>query len=143
MMAGQTNSGSKKKDKKRIDETIYCERCGISFLWTSEEQSESDGHAPEKPALCPGCRHLLPQPGRERGLVKWFNHKKRYGFIVRMDQEDLFFHRSELVTNARLHPGDLVEFAVSEGERGPAATEIMVLQHSSAAQSCAAAARHE
>jgi len=132
-MVGKSHLG--RRSIKFVDETLYCERCGISFLWTSEEQSESDTGAPAQPTLCPGCRYLLPQPGRERGLVKWFSHKKRYGFIARADHGDLFFHRSELVDNVRLHPGDLLEFSVGEGKRGPAAIGITVLKPNSPAHS--------
>ncbi len=112
--------------KSPTDETLYCERCGISFLWSSEEQvthpdaelanelAAVQANVSPRPPLCPGCRKLLPQASRERGLVKWFNHRKRYGFLTRTGQPDLFVHRSEISPGARLHPGDLVEFTVSE-----------------------------
>ncbi len=110
------------------DRIRYCERCGISFLWSSEEQVAQDDAAPTPPARCPGCRVLLPPPGRERGLVKWYNVRKRFGFIVRKEQPELFVHGSE-VSGGRLHPGDLVEFAVGENERGLAAKAVTVLAH--------------
>jgi CspA family cold shock protein len=113
----------------RHDQVLYCERCGISFLWPKEEQSEALARSaePAPPRHCPGCRRLLPTDGRERGLVKWYNHSKRYGFVVRQQQADLFVHGSDLVDSARLQPGDLVEFSVGSGERGPAAKEVQVL----------------
>jgi len=111
------------------DQTRYCDRCGISFLWSSEEQRAAHAAGQPAPIYCAGCRALLPPPGRERGLVKWFNARKRYGFIVRKDQPEIFVHGSDLAGDARLRPGDLVEFAVGEGERGPAAKEVRVLDH--------------
>lgn len=113
----------------------YCERCGISFLWTIEEQRAADrsNGTPTPPDHCPGCRELLPPPGRERGLVKWYNFRKRYGFIVRRDQPEIFAHGSEIDQgrggSSGLRPGDLVEFSVSASDRGPVATTIRVIGH--------------
>jgi len=110
------------------DQTLYCERCGISFLWSSEEQLvAAEGGRVTRPQHCPGCRELLPASDRERGLVKWFNHRKRYGFLTRAEMPDLFVHRSALSDTIRLRPGDLVEFSVTDGERGPAASEVILL----------------
>jgi CspA family cold shock protein len=135
---------SKNKTAKRAaDETLFCERCGISFLWTSEEQTSSPGMSDEaqsgrnssavqRPRLCPGCRHLLPDDARERGMVKWFSHKKRYGFVHRAGEPDAFVHRSEISPGVRLRPGDLVEFSVVEDERGPSAAQVSLLSRANA-----------
>jgi len=71
---------------------------------------------------------LLAGPGRERGLVKWYNGRKKYGFITRTNGPEIFAHRSRFDGTGRLHPGDLVEFAVEEGEKGPMAVEVRVLE---------------
>jgi len=105
------------------DEIRYCDRCGVAFLWSAEEQ-RADQPAP---LHCPACRRLLPPAGRERGLVKWYNVRKRYGFIVRRDHPEIFAHGGDLLDDNRLHPGDLVEFDVEEGERGPAAKAIRII----------------
>lgn len=118
--------------KALADETLYCERCGISFLWPREERSAprpdiEESVASPRPRLCPGCRKLLPQANRERGLVKWYDGRKRYGFIGRSGHDDVFVHRSELLEVSRLQPGDLVEFAVVETDRGIQATGVRLL----------------
>ena len=64
---------------------------------------------------------------RERGMVKWFNGRKRFGFIVRPGEEDLFVHRSALKDRARLRQGDLVEYRVVDGRNGLAARSVRVL----------------
>jgi CspA family cold shock protein len=112
------------------DEIRYCERCGISFLWSQEEQKSAAPGAP--PLYCPGCQVLLPTATRARGLVKWYNGRKRYGFIVRQDQPELFVHGSDVAEGARLQPGDLVEFSVATGARGPMAREVHILGHGDA-----------
>ena len=64
---------------------------------------------------------------RETGTVKWFNGQKGYGFIAR-DAEggDVFVHYSAIVGEGfrNLSEGDRVEFAVEQGQKGPAATGV-------------------
>ncbi|MDO8522802.1 MAG: cold shock domain-containing protein [bacterium] len=52
---------------------------------------------------------------------------KGFGFISREGEEkDLFFHSKELkgVTYDELKVGDKVTFEVTQGEKGPAATNV-------------------
>lgn len=109
------------------DETRYCERCGISFLWSIEEQHQWDNREKASTRLCPGCRQLLPPPERERGLVKWYHRQKGYGFITRYNQPDLYVHRT-VVHQGRLMPDSLVEFSMGENEQGPLAQAVVVLE---------------
>jgi cold shock protein len=108
------------------DEILYCARCGISFLWSQEEQKWAAG-APA-PKHCHGCRRLLPATGRERGQVKWYDARKQYGFIVRVGQPDLYVHRSSLRGGRQLRPDHLVEFGVEQTARGPAAVDVVVIE---------------
>jgi cold shock protein len=109
------------------DETRYCERCAISFLYTSEEQRAAQRDGAPEPLLCPGCRALLPKAGRERGAVKWYSARKRYGFITRAQKGDLFVPASSLTGRASLEAGDLVEFGLGENERGAIAVDVTPL----------------
>ncbi len=88
-------------------------------------EGEDDEHL--RPTRCPGCRRLLPAAGYERGEVKWFNARKRYGFIVRANQPDIFVHRSALKSSGNLRTGDFVEFAVAETDEKLAAKDVKVL----------------
>jgi CspA family cold shock protein len=125
-----------------VDQIRYCDRCAISFLWSVEEQKVAQqrartedrvaGAVPPLPTHCPACRLLLAAPGRERGLVKWYNHRKRYGFLVRRDQPEIFAHGSDIEGANSLRPGDLVEFEVANSERGLAAKAITILAHGEA-----------
>lgn len=68
---------------------------------------------------------------RQSGTVKWFNDGKGYGFIApEMGGKDLFVHYSEIVGDGfrTLREGDRVEFTVGEGDKGPSAKEVTVLQ---------------
>ena len=100
------------------DDIRYCAHCGISFVWSREEQARATGGDRSKPLLCPGCQRLLPAAGRERGLVKWYNIRKQYGFIVRKDQPELYVHRSQVEEPTPLKPLELVEFGVAQSEKG-------------------------
>ena len=61
------------------------------------------------------------------GKVKWFNGEKGYGFITRDDGEkDVFVHFSAIISSGfkSLKEGDLVEFEVVEGDKGPQAKDV-------------------
>lgn len=64
---------------------------------------------------------------RERGVVKWFNAAKGYGFIQRQTGEDVFVHHSTIqMTGYRvLHEGAEVEFEVKDGPKGLQAENVV------------------
>ena len=61
-----------------------------------------------------------------QGRVKWFNNAKGYGFIGRDDGADVFVHYSAIVADGfrTLNPGDLVEFEIAQGQKGPQAANV-------------------
>lgn len=60
-----------------------------------------------------------------QGKIKKVITEKGFGFIA-TDEGDLFFHHSEIQdgTIEELHEGDLVEFTVGTGKKGPCATKV-------------------
>jgi CspA family cold shock protein len=60
------------------------------------------------------------------GTVKWFSDQKGYGFIAREDGEDVFVHHSAIQEPGfrTLQEGDRVEFAIEQGQKGPAAANV-------------------
>ena len=62
-----------------------------------------------------------------QGTVKWFNAEKGFGFIAQENGPDVFAHFSEIQTNGfkSLDEGQKVTFDVTEGQRGPQASNIV------------------
>ncbi|MEW6508695.1 MAG: cold-shock protein [Bacteroidota bacterium] len=67
---------------------------------------------------------------RVKGTVKWFNGAKGYGFIQRKDGDDVFVHFQAIVGEGykTLQEGQQVEFTVTQGQKGPQAQEVKVIQ---------------
>ncbi len=63
------------------------------------------------------------------GTVKWFNESKGYGFITAEDGTDVFAHYSDVQSNGfkTLAEGDAVSFEITEGNKGPKASNIVKL----------------
>ena len=65
---------------------------------------------------------------RRTGTVKWFNDQKGFGFITPEDGEkDLFVHHSAIQGGGfrSLSEGDKVEFDAVQGQKGPAAENVV------------------
>ena len=61
-----------------------------------------------------------------QGTIKTLNDRG-FGFISREGEtKDLFFHSKELngVTFDELRVGDMVSFEITQGDKGPAATNV-------------------
>ena len=65
-----------------------------------------------------------------KGTVKWFNNQKGFGFITGEDGKDVFVHFSGLNMEGfkTLEEGQSVEYEVTEGDKGPQATNVTVIQ---------------
>lgn len=62
------------------------------------------------------------------GTVKWFNSDKGYGFISPESGEDVFVHFSAIEQEGykSLDEGQSVEFEVSDGPKGPQASNVRI-----------------
>ena len=61
-----------------------------------------------------------------KGTVKFFNGSKGFGFITPESGDDLFFHISE-IQGTEPRDGDKVEFEIGQGQKGPCATNVKVI----------------
>jgi CspA family cold shock protein len=65
------------------------------------------------------------------GTVKWFNDKKGYGFITPENGEkDCFVHFSAIQGDGfkSLKEGQRVEFEIVDGDKGPAAQNVNIVE---------------
>ena len=64
-----------------------------------------------------------------KGIVKWFNEHKGYGFIEQEDGPDVFVHHSGIISEGfkTLTEGAKVEFEVEQAEKGPRAVSVKEL----------------
>lgn len=66
-----------------------------------------------------------------QGTVRWFDAERGFGFLSLGDEaEDLFVHASEILDDGGprlLREGQVVEFELGEGDRGPQARRVRVI----------------
>ena len=62
----------------------------------------------------------------DNGKVKWFSNQKGYGFIQTNDGNDIFVHFSAIQSEGfkTLTQGQDVEFEISDGPKGPQASNV-------------------
>ena len=72
-------------------------------------------------SFCPdGTRRL-------KGLVKWFNESKGFGFITPNDgRKDVFVHYSVIAGDGfkTIAEGQTVMFCIQDGQKGPSAIDV-------------------
>jgi len=90
-------------------------------MWEKSGTSRGNIQSPEGGSL---------KMEKEKGTVKWFNSSKGYGFISRESGDgDVFVHFNEIAGDGfkTLNEGDRVEFVVTQGQKGPAASNVTVI----------------
>ena len=65
-----------------------------------------------------------------KGTVKWFNDAKGFGFIAQDGGKDVFVHHSNIEGAGfkTLAEGAKVEFEPREGQKGPEATQVVIVR---------------
>lgn len=64
-----------------------------------------------------------------KGIVKWFNTTRGYGFITDTEGNDVFVHYSGILKDGfkALKEGQSIEFELVDGEKGKQAANVTVV----------------
>ena len=67
----------------------------------------------------------------QKGVVKWFNDAKGFGFIEHESGKDVFVHYSVIEGNGfkTLKDGEEVEYVINEGDKGLNAARVIRVNH--------------
>ena len=67
-----------------------------------------------------------------KGVVKFYNDRRSYGFITGEDDKDVFVHKTGLerrgLKTATIAEGDNVEYEIKESDRGPIAINVKKIE---------------
>ncbi len=64
-----------------------------------------------------------------KGVIKWFNEKKGYGFITNEDGTEVFVHYTGIEGEGfrTVTEGARVEFEIEKGDKGPRAVSVKII----------------
>ena len=64
-----------------------------------------------------------------KGIVKWFNNAKGYGFIKGEDGNDVFIHYSNILCEGykTLNAENKVEYSIKHTDKGLHAEELIII----------------
>ncbi len=92
---------------------------------TSDSQPPSVKKPKPQEITGPSTIQIDPQTGKYIGQVKWYNTRKGYGFIMRGEGEEIFFHKSGSTGELQdLPDGQWVLYDVEDTKKGPEATDV-------------------
>jgi CspA family cold shock protein len=102
--------------------SLFCEEFIASDRYAAPRRPRARGRRP------PAAR-TMPTGPKVRGRVKKLVPERGFGFVRGDDGKEVFFHRSGLGPNEydSLSEGDLVEYVVQEGPRGPRAENVRMV----------------
>jgi len=102
--------------------TLFCEEFIASERYAAPRRPRARGRRP-------AAARVVPTGPKVRGRVKKLVPERGFGFVRGDDGKEVFFHRSGLGPNEydSLSEGDLVEYVVQEGPRGPRAENVRMV----------------
>jgi CspA family cold shock protein len=109
-------------------QSVVCRRCGRGFVATTTYHDflARRGVHVKVPMLCMTCFLKTGPLPKQQGEVKWFNPRKRYGFIVTEKGDDVFLHKKQILAGGASNPheGQSVRFHLHYSPKGPEAWNV-------------------
>ena len=121
LLSPETNDGMQ---DLMVPVTLFCEEFIASDRYAAPRRPRARGGARR-----PAAVRAMPTGPKVRGRVKKLVPERGFGFVRGDDGKEVFFHRSGLGPNEydSLSEGDLVEYVVQEGPRGPRAENVRMV----------------
>jgi len=111
--------------------SVVCQRCGRGFMLTDSylDFLAQRGVKVSVPMLCMTCFLKAGPLPKQRGEIKWFNPRKRYGFIAAEGGQEVFVHERQILQDQgnRLREGQAVQFHVHHSPKGPEALNVELI----------------
>jgi cold shock CspA family protein len=108
--------------------SLVCQRCGRGFMLTTAYHDflARRGVKVKVPMHCMTCFLKVGPLPKQWGKVKWFDSRKRYGFIAAEGDQDVFLHQEQILgcEEDKLHEGQMVRFHVHQSLKGPEAWNV-------------------
>jgi len=91
----------------------------------SEDKNYSSDNSSENIGTAENLAEL--NGAAKKGVVKWFNDAKGFGFIEKEDGQDVFVHFSSIETPGfkTLNDGEVVEYELKQGDKGLYAAKVL------------------
>lgn len=109
-------------------ESVACQRCGSGFVLTTTylDLIRRRGGRVIVPLLCPTCFLKAGPIPKKRGRIKWFDPRKRCGFIASEEGEEIFFRLKQFLEDngQEPHEGQCVAFHLHYPPKGPEALNV-------------------
>lgn len=110
------------------NQSVVCQRCGRGLAMTDAYHDflAWRGVNVKIPIQCMACFLKAGPLPREQGKVKWFNSRKRYGFITTEEGQDVFLHQEQILGGEERNPhtGRVVRFHMHQSLKGPEAWNV-------------------
>ena len=91
-----------------------------------EDDPDADNAPPQSPKPSAGAGQIAHRAGQDTGVVKWFNDKKGFGFVVDSEGRDVFVHYATIEGSGfrTLEDGETVRFDYIDSDKGRKATRV-------------------
>lgn len=116
-------------------QSVVCQRCGRGFVMTDAylDFLQRRGVKVKVPMQCMACFLKGGPLLKELGAIKWFDTRKRYGFVATEEGQDIFIHQKQILDGQHDIPreGQAVRFHVHQSLKGPEAWNVELVRDDS------------